>query len=75
MRFSLNELARRHANLLAGAVLLAFITAIALSVVAPAVLLGGIGGWIAGAALGLAAALALRRPCGILMGRLVGPPG
>jgi uncharacterized membrane protein len=72
MRFSLNKLSRRHANLLAGAVLSAFIVAVLLSVAAPALLLGGVAGWLAGAVLGLAAALALRRPCGILMGRLVG---
>jgi hypothetical protein len=72
MRFSLTALARRHANLLAGAVLAAFVTAIALCVAAPALLVGGIGGWLAGAALGVAVALALKRPCGILMGRLVG---
>jgi hypothetical protein len=60
---------------LALVVLAVFVTVVGAAVVAGVALLGGVAGWVAGVALGIAVAQATRRPAGVLMRRLVDAAG
>jgi hypothetical protein len=60
---------------LALVVLAVFVTVVGAAVVTGVALLGGVAGWVAGVALGIAVAQATRRPAGVLMRRLVDAAG
>jgi len=71
MRTKTDTLIFRMGFSLALLVLAAFVALVGAIVYAGATVVGGPIGWAVGVVLAFAAAQALRRPCGALMGRLV----
>ena len=75
MRRRTNPVMFRLGVTLAVLVPAAFVALVGAAVAAGVVLVGGVLGWVAGAALGAAVAQTTRRPVGLLMGRLIDAAG